>query len=102
MQKLVIAAQLYTVRAYTQTEKDIAQTLKKVAKAGYDCVQISAFGKCGTDFLRERFAENGLRVCATHTPVERIVNETDEVIAEHKALGAPYVGIGYCPAATRC
>ena len=37
-------AQLYTVRAYTQTESDFALTMSKIAKIGYKTVQISAIG----------------------------------------------------------
>lgn len=89
-----IAAQLYTVRAYTQTEESIASTLKKIKKIGYDCVQISAFGPCRTEFLRDQLQENELEVCATHTAYERIVEDTDNVIREHKLLNIPYVGLG--------
>ena len=39
-----IAAQLYTVRDFTKTPADIAQTLKKVKQLGYDAVQCSALG----------------------------------------------------------
>lgn len=90
-----IAAQLYTVRAFTQTEESIAETLRKVKEAGYDSVQISAFGKCGTDFLADILARNELTVCATHTPYERIVGDTEAVIAEHLRIGAPCVGLGF-------
>ena len=95
MEKLVIAAQLYTVRAYTQTEQGIAETLQKIRALGYGCVQISAFGACRTEFLRDALQANGLTACATHTPYERIVGDTDAVIREHKCLGIPYVGLGF-------
>ena len=90
-----IAAQLYTVREFTKTEEDIAKTLKKIKEIGYDSVQVSAFGPYRTEFLRDALAENALTACATHTPYERIVGETEKVIAEHKILGIPYIGLGY-------
>ncbi len=40
-----IGAQLYTLRNYTQNEKDFAFSIEKVAKMGYETVQISAIGK---------------------------------------------------------
>ena len=95
-QTVHIAAQLYTVRAFTQTEEGIAATLKRVKEIGYNCVQISAFGPCGAEFLRGELDKNGLTVCATHTPYERIVKDTEKVIREHKIIGCPYVGLGYC------
>ena len=39
-----LAAQLYTLREFTKTPKDIAETMKKVKQIGYDAVQISALG----------------------------------------------------------
>ena len=43
-----LGAQLYTVRDFTKTTDDFAETLKKVADIGYRTVQVSgtcAFGK---------------------------------------------------------
>ena len=42
-----LGAQLYTVRAFTQTLADFAETLKKVADIGYRTVQVS--GTCAFD-----------------------------------------------------
>ena len=93
-QTLQIAAQLFTVRAFTRAEEGIAASLRRVKESGYDCVQISAFGPCSAEFLRGELEKNGLTVCATHTPYERIVKDTDNVIREHKIIGCPYVGLG--------
>ena len=92
--KPIISAQLFTVRANTKTEEDIAETLRRVSEMGYRNVQVSAFGPYRVEFLREELKKNGLTVCATHTAYERIIGETDAVIAEHLALGIPYVGLG--------
>lgn len=92
--KPIISAQLFTVRANTKTEEAIAETLCRIREIGYRNVQVSAFGPYCTAFLREELNKNGLTVCATHTPYERIIDETDAVIAEHLELGIPYVGLG--------
>ncbi len=92
--KPIISAQLFTVRANTKTEEAIAETLCRIREIGYRNVQVSAFGPYRTAFLREELQKNGLTVCATHTPYERIIDETDAVIAEHLELGIPYVGLG--------
>ena len=39
-----LAAQLYTIREYTKTPKDIAESMKKIKAIGYDAVQISGLG----------------------------------------------------------
>ena len=39
-----LAAQLYTIRAFTQTEEGFADSLAKVRAIGYTAVQVSAIG----------------------------------------------------------
>ena len=39
-----LAAQLFTIREYTKTPKDIAESMKKIKAIGYDAVQISGLG----------------------------------------------------------
>ncbi|MCX7714237.1 MAG: sugar phosphate isomerase/epimerase [Clostridia bacterium] len=92
-----IAAQMYTLREFTRTPEDIASTLKKVKEIGYDAIQISGFCPCDPAYIKELLDENGLFVCATHMPFRRLVQETDNVIAEHKLWNCPYIGIGSMP-----
>lgn len=92
-----IAAQLYTVRDFTKTPRDIATTLKKVKKIGYGAVQLSALGPIEPEELKRILNNEGLVVCVTHTPYERICNEMDKVIYEHYLWGCKYVAIGSMP-----
>jgi len=91
-------AQLYTVREFTQTFRDFADTIKKIAAIGYDCVQISAVSP---DIPALEIAETcqayNLEIVIAHTDPLRVLEETDEVIKDHKAMGAKYVGIGSIP-----
>ena len=81
-------AQLYTLRAYTQNEKDFARSMKRVAQIGYSTVQISAVGR---DIRPERIREicdgEGLEIVLTHSDVNRILYDTDRLIAEHDIMG---------------
>ena len=90
-----IGAQLFTVRAYTQTEKDFAYTIDRIAKMGYTTVQISAISK---DIKPERVREicdpAGLSIVLTHSDVNRILNDTDRLIEEHNIMGCDHIGIG--------
>ena len=85
-------AQLYTVRAYTQNEKDFAYTMKRIAEIGYKTVQLSAIGK---DIPPERIREicdgEGLEIVLTHSDVNRILYDTEKLIAEHEILDCPYI-----------
>ncbi|MCL2708127.1 MAG: sugar phosphate isomerase/epimerase [Defluviitaleaceae bacterium] len=94
---MLIGAQLYTLREFTQTEAGFAGAVKKVAAIGYETVQISGAGPLGAKFFAETCKKYGVGAVITHTPPERIKNETDTVITEHRLLGADYIGIGMMP-----
>lgn len=91
-------AQLYTVRAYTQNEKDFSSTIQKIADMGYRTVQISAVGKeLRPEKIREICDRAGLEIVLTHSDVNRILYDTDNLIAEHDILGCSYIGLGAMP-----
>jgi sugar phosphate isomerase/epimerase len=92
-----IAAQLYTVRDFTQTAEGIEESLKKVKEIGYDAVQVSGFGPIDPEKLKELLDEIGLEVCATHIGFDRLKNDLDSVIKEHKLWGCKHVGLGIMP-----
>jgi len=92
-----IAAQLYTVRDFTQTPAEIEKTLKKVKEIGYDAVQVSGFGPIEAEKLKELVDEIGLKICATHISFDRLKNDLDNVIKEHKLWNCRQVGLGIMP-----
>ena len=92
-----IGAQLYTVREFTQTQADFAETLKKVADIGYRTVQVSGSGPFDPAWLAAELKKNDLICPLTHTAPDRIASETAAVIEEHKLFDCPIVGIGAAP-----
>ena len=93
-----IGVQLYTVRDYTQTEKDFAYTMERIAKMGYTTVQLSAIGSgLKPGWIKDICDSNGLDIVLTHTNPDRITGDTDAVIEEHILMDCPYIGIGGMP-----
>lgn len=92
-----IAAQLYTVREFAQTPKDLAETLKKVKDIGYDVVQVS--GVCPIEYseLKKMLDDTGIRVCATHIPYQKMADDPEKVIEEHYLIECKYPAIGGLP-----
>ena len=81
-----VGAQLYTVRTYTQTERDFKDTIEKIAKIGYQTVQISGIGRgIKPEKVRQICDEAGLK------------NDTERLIEEHNILGCDYIGLGGMP-----
>ena len=92
-----IGAQLFTVRDFTKTLDDFAETLKKIADIGYTTVQVSGTCPFEAEWLRDRLKETGLTCAITHTNPDRVINETEAVIREHDIFGCDYIGIGSLP-----
>lgn len=92
-----IAAQLYTVRAFTQTEDNFAASIKKVADIGYAGVQLSAVGPIPPKFIADTCKEHGLEIKCSHSPPPRFLNDVDKLIEEHKLYNADLIGIGMIP-----
>jgi len=92
-----IAAQLYTLREYLKTEQEFEETLKKLKEIGYTAIQLSGLGFSNIKFIKDTADKYGMNICATHTSFDRITQEFDDVVKEHKAWGCKYVGIGSMP-----
>jgi sugar phosphate isomerase/epimerase len=95
--KATLGAQLYTVRAYTQTLPNIADTLRKISAIGYTAIQISGFGPVNPQEVARLVAENGLEVAATHMPWERFLENLEDVITIHKLWNCSHAAIGSLP-----
>jgi sugar phosphate isomerase/epimerase len=96
-QSMQVAAQMFTVRKFTETPADLARAYRKVAKIGYRAVQPSAHGPIDAKELREVLDDNGLDCCSTHESFERFTEELDALIADHKLWGCRYPAIGSLP-----
>lgn len=97
MHKSRIGAQLFTLRDFTKTPADIAQTMKKLRKIGYEAVQISALGPIDPAELKRIVDGEGIYICASHIPYERMRDEPERVIEEHHLWGCKYPAIGGMP-----
>ena len=93
-----VGAQLYTVREFTQTSQDFSNTIKKVAEIGYDCVQVSGIGaSIPVQEVAEICKDNNVEIAITHTALDRIVKDTQQVIKDHALMEAKYIGVGALP-----
>lgn len=95
MEKLKLGAQFYTLRDFTKTPSDFYRTMRRIADIGYKYVQISGVGpEVKADVIKKSCDETGLSVYITHTPLDRIINDTERVIEEHEMFGCNIIGVG--------
>ena len=92
-----LGAQFYSIRDNTTTPEDLKKAFAAIKEIGYDVVQMSAICQIEPELLRSYSEEYGLPITCTHSPYDRIVNDTDRLIEEHKIYGCPTIGIGAMP-----
>jgi sugar phosphate isomerase/epimerase len=94
---MILGAQMYNLRLFTQTARDLDISLERVAAIGYKTVQISAIGNIAAGLVRSMCDKHGLTVALTHMNPDRIIDDTEAVIKENEIMGCGYVGIGMMP-----
>ena len=92
-----IGAQMYTLRTFTQNERDLGRTLEKVAAIGYRYVQLSALGPVEPAKVKALCDSNGLEIVLTHNPESDFLYRTDQLIEKHGLYGCRYIGLGMMP-----
>ena len=90
-----VALQLYTLRDHLKTPADIADTLRKVRGIGYEAVQASGLGPIPEAELLDILDGEGLKLCATHEPSDKILAEPQAVVERLKKLGCAYTAYPY-------
>lgn len=81
-----VAAQLYTVRDFIKTPPEIAASMKRVRKIGYQAVQVSGMGPIAEEELLRILEGKGLVCCATHEPSDKILNEPQRIVDRLRKL----------------
>mgnify|MGYP000763420741 CR=1 FL=1 len=57
-----VAAQLYTIRDYTNTDDEVRRSFARIREIGYDAVQISGLKAYRPANIAKALEENGLTV----------------------------------------
>lgn len=90
-----LGAQFYSIRDLCTDAEGLRRAFRLVKEIGYDAVQISGIAPCITaQDIANCVREFDLPVPTTHSSADRIINDTDALIAEHKLYGATEIGLG--------
>ena len=93
MKSLPLAVQLYTLRE--QCAADFEGTLRAVARMGYRAVELAGLHGMPLRDLQKLLLELGLMALASHTGMNRLRNQLEEVLSECHLLDNLFV---VCPA----
>jgi len=92
-----IGAQAYTIRNHCTDENSIKESFKRIKEIGYNSYQHSGIAPVPAEFIKEVCDDVGLQVVVTHSNPTRILEDTDNLIKEHKIMGCNHIGIGIMP-----
>jgi sugar phosphate isomerase/epimerase len=90
-----LGAQFFSIRTKTQTPEDLRLSFKAMKEIGYEIAQMSAICKMDPYQLRDFSQEFDMPITCTHSPLDRIINDTDALIKEHQIYGCPTIGLGW-------
>ena len=88
-----IGLQLWSVKELCG--EDFAGTLKKVSDIGYDGVEFAGFYDTPARDLKKVLDDLGLCACGSHTSIDLLTGDIDEVIEYNRVIGNEYI---ICPA----
>lgn len=90
---------LYSVRNLIKTEEDFLSTAEKLRDMGYSYLQYSG-APLIADRIKRVSEATGLPICLTHSPMDRILGDTEALMDEHEVFGCKRIGLGMLPRST--
>ena len=88
---------LYTLRDFLKSRDDIARTFEKVKNIGYNNVEITSCDAVSNSELAKLLKDNGLKAVSTHSSFDRMRNDMDKIVDEHKEIGCSHMCVGSMP-----
>ncbi len=101
MKKPIMGIQLYTLRDHIKTAEDFDKTLERLEKMGVTDVQISGIGDFPAEDQKKALDKHNMKVCITHKGFDRMEEDLEGLIREHKIIDCDALGLGSCPSENR-
>ena len=92
-----LAAELMTVREFTQTAAGMATTLGKLRAIGYQAVEMGWPTQFPAVEFQKMCEEARITVCSTHCEFERLRDDMAAVIEEHEIIGCANIAVSSMP-----
>ncbi len=89
--------QAWTIRDYMNDPEFTDISFRRVRELGYTEIQTAGDFVGGYEMYADLAKKNGLTVIGTHYDYDRIINDPETTIRDHKILGTTNIGIGGLP-----
>ena len=90
-----LGAQLFSLRNFLKNPDGLRETMQKLKDMGYECVQLSGNAPMDANEIAKIVKDLDMPIVNTHSPLDRIINDTENLINEHKKFGCYEIGLGY-------
>ena len=84
-----LGVNLFSVRKFLKNEADVRESFRKIRDIGYEVVQLSGAAPMPAETVRKISRESGLPIVCTHSPLDRILHDTDALIRDTKPTAVP-------------
>lgn len=84
---------LYSVRNLIKTEEGLLSTAQKLKEAGYAYLQYSG-APFDAEAVGRASRKAGMPIVLTHVPLDRILDDSEKLCAEHLSIGCKNIGLG--------
>lgn len=90
---------LFSIRDLIQTEDAFLDTAKKLKEMGYSYMQYSG-APFDAQIIKRVSEATDMPAVLTHVPMQRILEETEQLMEEHAVFGCKNIGLGMMPIET--
>lgn len=87
---------LYSVRNLIKTEEDLTKTTAALREMGYGYLQFSG-APFDAEMIKRVSEKTGMPFVLTHSPIDRIIDDTERLIDEHASFGCKNIGLSTIP-----
>ena len=84
---------LYSLRKQISTVEDFESSVLKLKKMGYSYLQFSG-APFNSASIKQISEKTNMPFMLTHVPFDRILNDTKNLVEEHKSFGCTSIGLG--------
>ena len=86
-----IALQIYTLRDFIQSAKELAATLQRVRAIGYQAVEMIGISKVSPEEIRRTVDGEGIKICSVHGPSQALLTEPHQALDTLAPLGTDLI-----------
>ena len=95
-----LGVQMFTLRKFSQTEKDLDAALGRIKGIGYRAIQTAAFGDIPAATVAKLCQKHDLDIAGSHVSWERFLTDLPSVIEEHRLWNCTHTAVGFIPPKT--